>query len=111
MKFKAGDRASTQLVKEKEVKNKPRKHAELIKAWADGAEVQFRSLSDEEWMDIHVPNWAEYVQYRVKPEMREFRVGLTTAGPKVLHHKTHEARFKSSKHFVRWLTDWQEYEV
>lgn len=96
--------------KEDNVK-KPHKHAELIKAWADGAKIQFRSRSDSEWMDIHTPNWVEYGQYRVKPEVGCFRVGLTTVGPRVLHHKTHEARFKSSKHFVRWLTDWQEYEV
>ena len=29
----------------------PRKHAELIKAWADGAEIQFLGL--REWSDIY----------------------------------------------------------
>jgi hypothetical protein len=48
--------------------NKPHKHAEVIKAWADGAEVQTRSDSYHDWYDIDLPVWYPSHQYRVKPE-------------------------------------------
>lgn len=46
----------------------PHKHAELIKAWADGAEIQYKdSLGN--WFDCHDdPRWSEHVTYRIKPE-------------------------------------------
>lgn len=47
---------------------KPHKHAELIKAWADGAEIQF--FDDDftkRWEDTKDPVWSETTQYRVKP--------------------------------------------
>ena len=57
---------------------KPHKHAELIKAWADGAQIEFRT-------SFHIPgpgggtcftawksklhdSWHEHIQYRIKPE-------------------------------------------
>ena len=47
----------------------PHKHAEIIKAWADGAQVQCRNNVDPEWKDIgHNPCWFEEIQYRIKPE-------------------------------------------
>ena len=46
---------------------KPHKHAEVIKAWADGAQIQFRLVPDDEWEDIHDPTWVSDVEYRVKP--------------------------------------------
>jgi hypothetical protein len=46
---------------------KPHKHAELIKAWADGATIQAR---DEifEWADIPNPTWQLNLEYRIKRE-------------------------------------------
>ena len=55
---------------------KPHKHAELIKAWADGADVQYR------WKHWHANEWEEWrdliflgdfndainFEYRLKPE-------------------------------------------
>jgi hypothetical protein len=46
--------------------NKPRKHAELIKAWADGAEIEML-CSDGTWVANSFPAWNEGVNYRVKP--------------------------------------------
>ena len=47
---------------------KPHKHAELIKAWADGSEVEFKSKADGQWrlMDSDCA-WLECYQYRIKP--------------------------------------------
>ena len=53
---------------------KPHKHAELIKAWADGAEIQIMNHSSKGfeslgWMDMKNPDWSlEYMEYRIKSE-------------------------------------------
>jgi hypothetical protein len=45
------------------------KHADLIHAWADGAQIQWRDPKDDErWSDIKIPNWLEDCEYRIKPE-------------------------------------------
>lgn len=53
------------------------KHAELIKAWADGAVIQYRSPDDKNnwWMDFmrgSAPSWVEDMEYRVKPPAPEY---------------------------------------
>ena len=47
----------------------PHKHAELIKAWADGAIIQFYS-HDDVWYDCtnNYPAWDVEQEYRIKPE-------------------------------------------
>jgi len=47
---------------------KPHKHAEFIKAWADGAEIEFRTDDRREWKTTTSPAWNEYTQYRIKPQ-------------------------------------------
>ena len=47
---------------------KPHKHAELIKAWADGAEIEVLSYYTGEWVYCDMPNWSEKCQWRIKPE-------------------------------------------
>ena len=45
---------------------KQHKHAELIKAWADGAEIQvFKSTG---WETLPQPYWSDICEYRIKPE-------------------------------------------
>lgn len=48
----------------------PHKHAELIKAWADGAEIQFYDVLTDSWKDCKgdVFLWNLTVTYRIKPE-------------------------------------------
>jgi len=48
----------------------PHKHAELIKAWADGAQIQVKYETAPEWKDITYPKWTEGLEYRVKPESK-----------------------------------------
>lgn len=43
----------------------PHKHAELIKAWADGAQIQVNR--EGHWYDV-IPSWASADDYRIKPE-------------------------------------------
>ena len=54
--------------------NKPHKHAEIIKAWAEGAEVEFRAHFAERWQEANYPTWQDtnnptwhsHYEYRVK---------------------------------------------
>lgn len=48
--------------------NKPHVHAELIKAWADGAEIEY--LYKDQWYPApsNSPTWSQGIQYRIKPE-------------------------------------------
>lgn len=46
--------------------NKPHKHAELIKAWADGAEIEFKSHGG--WRKCNPVDWNEHMEFRIKPE-------------------------------------------
>lgn len=45
---------------------KPHKHAELIKAWADGAEIEIWSCNGW-WLETE-PTWNPKDKYRIKPE-------------------------------------------
>ena len=50
---------------------KPHKHAELIKAWADGAEIEFYRELSANWIGYKKgenPSWDEDYEYRIKPE-------------------------------------------
>ena len=46
----------------------PHKHAELIKAWADGAGIEYMSKITDNWVSIPSPSWAAHTKYRIKPE-------------------------------------------
>lgn len=45
---------------------KPHKHAEVIKAWADGAEIEIRM--EEGWYTVYDPIWNSNDTFRIKPE-------------------------------------------
>lgn len=47
---------------------KPHVHAEVIKAWADGAEIEYRHEDCHMWRVADNPTWNLYNRYRVKPE-------------------------------------------
>ena len=44
----------------------PHKHAELIKAWADGAEIECKGSNG--WYPTSSPLWDPTITYRIKPE-------------------------------------------
>jgi hypothetical protein len=49
---------------------KPHKHAELIKAWADGAEIEAFDSCIDEWVKASSPSWGNQIEYRIKPELQ-----------------------------------------
>jgi hypothetical protein len=48
--------------------NKPHKHAECIKAWADGAEIEYWSDVYADWHPSINPSWHLQTTYRIKPQ-------------------------------------------
>jgi hypothetical protein len=44
------------------------KHADLIKAWADGAEIQVFYNDIMTWGGVDKPDWHESLSYRIKPK-------------------------------------------
>lgn len=47
--------------------NKPHIHKDIILAWADGAEIEWKNPKNE-WELIENPNFYESEKYRIKPE-------------------------------------------
>lgn len=48
------------------------KHAELIKAWADGAQIQVKDKQTGRWDDLCcTPSWRNDFEYRIKPEEKK----------------------------------------
>ena len=59
----------------------PHKHATLIKAWADGAKIQYFSCNNK-WEDcvMNQPGWGEGTSYRIKSEPKPDVVRYARAG-------------------------------
>jgi hypothetical protein len=66
---------------------KPHNHAEVIKAWADGAEIESRVAAkhlgmswdpvstaglDPKWSEDKHPVWSEKREYRIKPDQHKY---------------------------------------
>lgn len=87
------------------------KHADIITAWAEGAEIEYRKSPEHTWNAAEFPGWYENYEYRVKPTARKYRVALLSADHYTTTADTEaDAAFIScSAAFVRWLTDWVEY--
>lgn len=91
----------------------PCPHQELIKAWADGAIIQYynRGHGGASWEDVHLnqPTWAPDVKYRVKPTANSFFFLSVAALPLSAHHTqlsvsslcTNEAAAVAAQHGVR----------
>ena len=67
----------------------PHVHAEVIKAWADGAKIQIRHRVNETWVDCPEPSFSVDFKYRVKPEPTPDRVNegfcfMTASGTLIL---------------------------
>lgn len=60
----------TKIEGEETMTNKPHKHAELIKKWADGAVIQLRQCNGE-WVNTahNDPSWGNEFEYRIKPNL------------------------------------------
>jgi hypothetical protein len=79
----------------------PHTHAELIKAWADGAKIQCRNTCDPTWKDMGPqPCWFEHRQYRIKPEPKPKpdQIYYGVYNPEDARTKVMELEFCFTKH-------------
>ena len=91
------------------------KHADVIIAWANGAEIECRGQPSRGWITATNPNWNAEYEYRVKQPAKKYRVGLfkypgVEAVVSVANSEEDAERYEENQQFVRWLTDWIEYE-
>ena len=76
------------------------KHAELIKAWADGVEIQFLSSARGGWVDAPNPTWWTDTIYRIKPEPQTDLIVLLRV--EITLMQKYLAEQKMVGHFVNW---------
>lgn len=62
-----------------QTRQKPRMHSEMIKAWADGADVEWFNTKTNEWKFIVYPTWREDTKYRIKTT-RELVCSINSEG-------------------------------
>lgn len=95
---------------------KPRKHSELIKAWADGAEIQFKNDFGC-WQEVDLPLWTEDVEYRIKPRIvrregwvniHRFSDGYQASGVDIF--MTREAALRCADNTMLGKIEWEEEE-
>lgn len=96
------------------------KHCDLIKAWADGAKIQYWDrLNGYIWVDIcgNDLNWHPEIEYRIKPKDNfiKYKVGLFTFGNGKLIALVRESdrysQTEKEQHFVKWILDEQTIDV
>ena len=87
--------------------NKRHKHADLIHAWAEGAEIQWKF--NNEWIDCD-PEWDDCEEYRIKPKTKtvRFRNYLDKNGTVQVLLRD---RFVQDDNMKKWAGDWQEAEI
>lgn len=76
------------------------KHYELIVAWANGAEIEYKSSAGR-WMPAQEPVWDKSTEYRVKPQLHPWQQYLVDA---VLEGKTVE-------YYSRMDNTWEQAEA
>ena len=93
------------------------KHADVIIAWAEGKDVQVWDKDTKCWCDVvkSIPFFDKDWEYRIKPPAKKYRVALFRhAGEEPLavaaNSQVTADSFEFMPNFVRWLTDWIEYE-
>ena len=92
------------------------KHADVIIAWANGAEIEGRDTPTSPWTRTRTPSWYENYEYRIKPPEKKYKVALykdsfNGNSYTVTADIQKDVEFyEKEKDFVRWLTDWIEYE-
>lgn len=46
----------------------PHIHAEMIIAWAGGAEIECSDINQQHWYPAGIPTWSKATSYRIKPK-------------------------------------------
>ena len=91
--------------------NKPHKHCELIKAWVNGATIEFFHPETRKWVVDHMPTWSLIVIYRIKPEPKKMYVRLYKTKSGLIISMTTVDKSKLSDIDYKWVSDWVEVEL
>ena len=99
------------------------KHCDLIKAWADGAEIQEYveapyngTCWSSNWRDVagRDLDWHPETEYRIRPKLITFRNALVTIGKsfhiEVQYPDDYES-IQKKHYFVRWIGEEQTLEI
>ncbi len=89
------------------------KHADVIIAWAEGKDVQVWDEGAKCWGDVvaSIPFFMGD-KYRIKPPAKKYRVALFNDYTSVCtaDNMKDASSYEKDSGFIRWLTDWVEYE-
>lgn len=98
--------------------NQPHKHKDLIIAWANGEQIEYRNHRfSKEWKVVPFPAWSDNGEYRVKPKevTRQFQVALLKYErcfyTRIAEDYEQTKMLESYSSFVRWLTEPISYQV
>ncbi len=95
-------------------------HAELIKAWADGAEIEFYDWESKDWFPNKYPSWGVNSVYRIKPKLPAYQVRFFIYRPYCAYYEhvcanvrnqEDEKLWENDPRFIKWITDWIQYNV
>jgi len=96
--------------------NTRHKHADVIIAWAEGKDVQIWNSINKRWVDLVLanPNFRAD-KYRIKPPAKKYKVALLLNDDNEpytvsVNNQDYADIIEQRTDFVRWLTDWIEYE-
>jgi len=75
-----------------------RPHADLIRAWAGGAEIQFWCTLNRSWLDVTAPSWDSVIRYRLsRPKIKKYKI-ITKAHSHGF--RVSEAYYKSIEEYI-----------
>jgi hypothetical protein len=88
---------------------KPHKHAALIHAWADGAEIEYFATPVDKWQPCPAPFWSDDVEYRIRDPYHHLKAAAKDP--------TKQIRFKAADFWAdansswAWTSPLEEYEI
>jgi hypothetical protein len=83
---------------------KPHKHAELIKAWADGAEIEMYFPFHDKWEVTKTPFWDWDCTFRIKPKP-DVETYLTKVGGQWIEGNSRLMREGAPYHMLKLICD------
>jgi hypothetical protein len=94
------------------------KHYAVMKDWAEGKIIEFKGPYDKEWCVVKQFQslaWIPEFEYRTKQEPLRYRVALFLYGDNDYYTANANTdivaeNFPQERSFVKWLTDWIEYQ-
>lgn len=82
----------------------------VIQAYADGKEVECRRPPHGSWAEVQHPLWANAIDYRVKPEVPQYRLFQYKNGPIVVVIKPSPFVNSTTRDATNgagdWITEW-----